>query len=595
MADLKFENPEVVERIKEWTSDLYDEGSRREIEDLVARNEKGELEDRFYKTLKFGTGGLRGHLGAGTNRMNKYIVARATQGLANYVLAHADKPGPFKAAVTHDSRNFSRQFAETCAEVLAANGFHVYISAEMRPTPYLSFAVRHLECHTGIVVTASHNPKEYNGYKVYWDDGSQVIPPHDKGIIAEVDKVTSDDMVQRIEFEDGVAEGKIELLGADFDDAYLDAILWQRIDADIIHQYGPKIVYTPLHGVGGMLMPEAFKRWGFRQVSYEPEQMKPDGNFPTATSPNPEEGAALDRAIKLAKSEGAELVLATDPDADRLGIAVLHEGEFKLMTGNQLCALLADFILKNWRAKTESYAKLGIVSTIVTSPLVKKIADSHDAACPLVLTGFKWIASVVREWEARKDSPEFLYGTEESYGYLIGRHCRDKDALVAACATAEMAAHAKKQEQTLFDELYELYRRFGVHHEWQKSINMPGIEGARKIQALLDKIRNNPPTDAGGQKVVRFTRLDTGEIIEDGNVVGDAGLPKSDVFIFDMADGSKAVIRPSGTEPKIKFYFFLVEDRGIDTREDVLSAIDQLKKRAQEFQAAFLESVGHTG
>lgn len=595
MTDLKFDNPEVSQRVEEWASGAYDEATRREVQGLIEAGEKQELEDRFYKALEFGTGGLRGKLGAGINRMNQYIVARATQGLANYVKAHAEKKGPLRAAISHDSRHRSREFAEVTAEVLAANGFYVHISPEIRPTPYVSFAVRQLGCHTGIMVTASHNPKEYNGYKCYWDDGSQVVPPHDKGIIEEVGQITSDEQVKRIKFDDGVAQGLIKVMGDEMDNAFLDAILWQRRDAEIIHEHAPRLVYTPLHGVGGTLMPKTFEKWGFKKASYEPEQMKPDGDFPTCASPNPEEGAALDRAIQLAEEENADLVLATDPDGDRLGIAVRHKEKFHLVTGNQLCALLAEFILKHCRDKTEAYLKPGIVTTVVTSPLVKKIADAHEAACPLVLTGFKWIASVMREWEAQEEGPEFLYGTEESYGYLIGQHCRDKDGLVAACATAEMAAHARKDGKTLLDLLYELYQRFGVHHEWQKSVVMPGMDGAKEMEGILDRVRSNPPSEVGGTGVVRFTRLDTGEIYENGKKAGDAGLPKSDVFLFDMADGNRAVVRPSGTEPKIKFYFFLCEKKQMDSLEEVERAYTELKKKAPDFEGAFLKAIGYEG
>lgn len=594
MTDINFENADVSARLEEWTSDSYDDGTRNELRSLLDAGNKGEIEDRFYKTLEFGTGGLRGKLGAGTNRMNQYIVARATQGLANYIKENAEKPGPLRAVVAHDSRHFSRQFAEVSAEVLAANGFYVHISPELRPTPYVSFAVRHLGCHTGIMITASHNPKEYNGYKCYWDDGSQVVPPHDKGIIAEVNQVTSNEQVKRMRFQDGVAQGLIKVMGEEMDEAFLDAVLWQRFDPDTIADHCPKIVYTPLHGVGGTLMGKSFDKWGIKDVVYEPEQMRPDGDFPTAASPNPEEGAALDRAIQLAKKEDAELVLATDPDADRLGIAVRHKGEFHLVTGNQLCALIADFILTNYRRKTESSVKPGIVTTIVTSPMVKKVADAHEAECPLVLTGFKWIAAVAREWENSEDGPTFLYGTEESYGYLIGQHARDKDAIVASCVTAEMAAHAKKAGKTLLDLLHELYREHGIHHEWQKSVTMPGIEGAKQMQAILDGVRSNPPKAAGSREIVRFTRVDTGEIVENGKVVSKIDLPKSDVFLFDFEDGSRAIVRPSGTEPKIKFYFFLCDKKERGSIEEVGSGIEVLKNAGPAFEKEFLNAIGYT-
>lgn len=588
---LTFDNPAILERVKEWTSEKYDEETRREVQALVDAGEGTELEDRFWRTLAFGTGGLRGKLGAGTNRMNSYIVARATQGLANYVKRHATKAGPLRAAVAHDSRHRSREFAETTAAVLAANGFYVHLSPELRPTPYLSFAMRQLGCHTGIVVTASHNPREYNGYKVYWDDGSQVVPPHDKGIIEEVGKIDDDTMVSRLPFDEGVSKGLIKILGGEMDHLYLDALRHQREDEERIRRHGPRIVFTPLHGVGGTMAPAALADWGFGDVICEPEQMKPDGDFPTAASPNPEEGAALDRAIRLAESQGADLVLATDPDADRLGIAVRHEGTFHLMSGNQVCALLADFVLRNPAKRTDKGYTPGIVTTIVTSPLVPKIATARGARCPLTLTGFKWIAAQIRAWEESGEA-EFVYGTEESYGYLVGRHCRDKDGIVAACVVAELAAACRAEGMTLVDQMHRLYAEFGVHHEWQRSITMPGREGAERIRGILDRIRSNPPREVDGIEVARFTRVDTGEIFEKGRKVGTLGLPASDVFLFDLADGSKAVARPSGTEPKIKFYFFL-ESQPLADGEAVKEKLAAFRERAGGFESAFLKAIGY--
>ncbi|MCC5876059.1 MAG: phospho-sugar mutase [Candidatus Sumerlaeia bacterium] len=595
MADLKFDNPEVTARINEWTSEKYDDETRREISALIESGSREELEDRFYRALAFGTGGLRGKLGAGTNRMNSYIVARATQGLANYVAANATAPKPLRAAITHDSRHRSREFAQTAACVLAANGFYVHISPELRPTPYLSFAVRHLGCHTGIVVTASHNPKEYNGYKAYWDDGSQVVPPHDKGIIMEVEKIVGEDQVNRISWEDGIAQGVIKVMGAEMDEAYLEAVLKQRINADVIKSHQPRVVYTPLHGVGGRMVPQAMKMWGFNDVLTEPEQMKPNGDFPTAASPNPEEGAALERAIKLAEKEGGELVMATDPDADRVGIAVKdHNGRFELITGNQLCALLADYLLEQGKKAGRFKKRPGVVTTVVTSPLVQKVSEGHGAAVELTLTGFKWIAEQYRRWAADPDGPQFIYGTEESYGYLIGDHCLDKDGVVACCVTAEMAAHVRSQGKNIIDRLYEIYATHGVHYEWQKSVTLPGKAGAEKIAAILDRIRTKPPLEVAGKKVVRFTRLDTGEVYEDGRKTGKVDLPASDVFTFDLADGSRAIARPSGTEPKIKFYMFLNSGKPCASADEARKVYKQLADQAPAFQNAFLEAIGYT-
>ncbi len=420
------------------------------------------------------------------------------------------------------------------------------------------------------------------------------MPPPDNGIIEEVQKITDDSMVPRMDYEEGIAKGLIKVMGDEMDQAYLNALLAERYDEAIIREHGPKIVYTPLHGVGGTLAPDAFKMWGFQDVLTEPEQMKPDGDFPTAASPNPEEGAALDRAIKLGEKEGSDLVLATDPDADRLGIAVKHDGKFRLMTGNQVSALVADFILTNRKGSLDRQP--GIVTTVVTSPMVKKVADSHGAACPLVLTGFKWIAEQIRAWEAKApDSPQFIYGTEESYGYLIGDHCRDKDGIVAACVVAEMAAHAKANGKTIVDLLDDLYIQHGVHFEWQKSVTLPGFEGSKKIQAILDAVRNNPPAKVGDQQVVKFQRLDTGEIFVNGKPAEKSELPASDVFMFDLANGSRAILRPSGTEPKIKFYFFLCASEKPGSKDEVQTIYKSLEQSAPEFQKTFFNSIGYDG
>jgi len=592
MSSMTFENPAVAPRIQEWLSASYDEATRREVEALVEAGNAKELEDRFYRTLEFGTGGLRGKLGAGTNRMNRYIVARATQGLANYVKAHAERPGPLRAAVAHDSRHRSREFAEVVAGVFAANGFYVHISPTLRPTPWLSFAVQTFGCHTGVMLTASHNPKEYNGYKAYWDDGSQVVPPHDEGIIAEVDKVVDDTLVKIMDFSEGIAKGLIKVTGEETDALYLQAIRKQRFDEERIRRHAPRIAYTPLHGVGGTLVPRALEDWGFANVVCEPDQMIPNGDFPTAASPNPEETPALNRVLELAKRENAELVLATDPDADRLGVATLHEGKYVTFTGNQICALLADFLIRENVRTGRVKGKPGIVTTVVTSPLVQKVAFEHGAECPLVLTGFKWIANEMRHW-LNSGGPQFLYGTEESIGYLIGTHCRDKDGIVAACAVSEMAAAQRAEGRTLVDYLHDIYLRHGVHHEWQKSITLPGIEGARKIQAILQAVRTQPPTEVGGVAVTRFMRLDTGEIYEGGKLAGRSPLPKSDVFLFDLASGSRAIVRPSGTEPKIKFYFFLCDKTPKKTLDEVEATIETLRGQVSDFEKQFFQSIGY--
>jgi phosphoglucomutase len=592
MAPLQFSNPEIAARVAEWTSEAFDPKTRAEIAALVDAGNVAELEDRFYRTLEFGTGGLRGVVGAGTNRMNPTVVSWATQGLANYVIANATKPGPLRAAIAHDCRHFSREFAETTAAVLAANGILVHISPELRPTPWLSFCARELGCHTGIVVTASHNPKEYNGYKVYWDDGSQVVPPHDKGIIAEVGKITGMDQVKTMRFDQAVAKGLVQYLGEEWDQAYIRAILRQRLDADLVAANPVRVVYTPLHGAGSTITVPALRAWGFKDVFPEEEQMKPDGDFPTAASPNPEEGAALGRAIELARSVRGELVLATDPDADRLGIAVLHNGDFQLVTGNQLSCLVCDYVLRRRAELGTLPAKPGVVTTIVTTPMMGQIAAKHGAAFAEVLTGFKWIAQQIRDWEADGAGVEFLYGTEESYGYMIGDHARDKDGIVACGVVAEMAAWAKSRGMDLVDYLESLYLEFGPRVEWQKSIVMPGQEGAARIAAMMDNIRNNPPKAIGGVAVTRRTRVDLGKVFDgqSDKEIGKLAIPASNVVIFDLADGSRAIARPSGTEPKIKLYLFLEGKRQGDL-DGVRGELAALSARRADFEKAFLAAV----
>jgi len=591
MSSLAFSSPDIAARVAEWTSDRMELRFRAEVEALVAAGNAKELEDRFYRTLEFGTGGLRGVVGAGTNRMNRIVVAQATQGLANYVKAHAEKPGPLRAAIAHDSRHFSREFAETAAAVLAANGIIVHICAKIRPTPWLSFAVRRLGCHTGIVVTASHNPKEYNGYKVYWDDGSQVVPPHDKGIIDEVGKVVGMDQVREMDFQDGVAQGMIHLVGEEMDEAYLAAILEQRLQPAVTKGSPLRVVYTPLHGVGGTLAPRALSMWGFDHVYPEPEQMKPDGDFPTAASPNPEEGKALERAIALARQVDGDIVLATDPDADRLGIAVRHAGDYRLITGNQLSCVMGDYILRTRKHLDTLPARPGMVSTIVTTPLLQSIVESWGGVYAEGLTGFKWIAKQVRDWDAAKSGIEFLYGTEESYGYLIGHHAMDKDGIVAACLAAEIAAWLATRGKTIVDHLDDLYLAHGPRVEWQKSITMPGMDGAQKISEIMEKLRTSPP-GAIQDVPVRF-RTDYREkaVYSGKSRVGTLALPASNVISFRLQNGSTIVARPSGTEPKIKFYFFLVGEKQTDLA-GVHAALQDMEAKKAKFEKAFLGAIG---
>lgn len=587
--------------IQKWTSEEFDEATRKELKALIDAGNRTELEDRFRCDLEFGTGGLRGVRGAGTNRMNNYTVGWAAQGLANYVKAHASRPGPLRAAISYDCRHGSREFAEVVAGVFAANGIIAHVFKELRPTPELSFAIRRLGAHTGVMLTASHNPKEYGGFKAYWDDGSQVVPPHDKGIVQEVLKVMAGGKVSRMSFDQAVAQGLVQMLGTDMDRMYLDAIRPLRLHPEYVDGPGKtlSIVYTPLHGCGSTIAPAAFQDWGFSNVHFVKEQMINDGDFPTAKSPNPEEGEALELGIALAREKKADIVLATDPDADRLGIAVRHDGDYQLITGNQLCALLADYIFHERRATGKLPPKPGMVSTIVTSNLVPTIAQSYGAACPLVLTGFKWIADEARAWErGERGGHTFLYGTEESYGYLIGDHCRDKDGIVASLVTAEMAAWHKSNGRTLVDAVHLLWARHGVHLDWGKSVFHTGAAGAVRIQNILKTLKNDPPKTIGEFKVEKITRVDLGEIFDGatGKSIGRIDLPKSDVLIFDCDRGARCVCRPSGTEPKIKFYFFLRETAAPAgekaDRAELQRRLADLARVKDQFQKAFLSRVG---
>lgn len=525
------------------------------------------VEDAFYRDLDFGTGGLRGIMGPGTNRMNRVTVGKATQGLASYVKKNA--PGG-SVVIAHDSRLRSDEFAREVARVVAGNGLTAYLFPQLRPTPELSFAVRHLGATAGVVVTASHNPKEYNGYKVSWSDGAQVLPPHDKGIIEEVRAVTSAEQVLRADFDEAVKDGRIVLLDDTLDKAYLEALDKVQLRRELTRQRGDdlRIAFTPLHGTGITMVPQALERWGFSSVIVEPAQAEPDGSFPTAKSPNPEERAAMALAIELATRENCDIVLATDPDADRLGIAVRHGSEYQLLTGNQVGALLAWYICETMREQERLPANGVLIKTIVTTELIARIAEDYKVDIENCLTGFKYIASLIRGYEeagtVEKPSKEFLMGCEESYGYLVGTHARDKDAVVAACVAAEMALWAKTRNKTLIDLMESLYARYGVHIEGQLSKTMPGAAGMRQITGLMESLRKDPPREVAGIAVATVTDIqeDTKLDVASGQTSSGPGLPSSNVLIFELQDGSLVVARPSGTEPKIKFYFMVVDREG---------------------------------
>ena len=540
----------VKERAEKWLSDSYDEETRKKVKQLIDNDPK-ELTESFYKDLEFGTGGLRGIMGVGTNRMNVYTVGMATQGLSNY-LKKAFPDEPIRVAVGHDSRNNSRLFAERVADIFAANGFKVYLFDSLRPTPELSFAIRHLHCHSGVVVTASHNPKEYNGYKAYWSDGAQVVAPHDRNIIAEVQKITSPDQVM---IWKGDRSENIEILDETFDQIYLEAVHGLSLSPDAVERYHDmKIVYTPLHGTGVILVPESLRKYGFTNILTVKEQNIPDGNFPTVESPNPEERSAMKMAIELAESEKAEVVLATDPDADRIGMALRDEnGQYVLLNGNQTCSLLVYYIVKRWSELGRLRGKEYIVKTIVTTELVARIAESFGVRHFDCLTGFKYIATVMRNHE---QTMQYICGGEESFGFLAEDFVRDKDAVSACSLAAEAAAWAKSQDMTLYELLKEMYVRYGFFREALVSVVRKGKEGQEEIAKMMSDYRSDPPRSLGGSPIVVIKDYLNGEALDLTNgSKTPIDMERSNVLQFTTADSTVVSIRPSGPEPKIKFYF----------------------------------------
>ncbi|MFR1988242.1 MAG: phospho-sugar mutase [Prevotellamassilia sp.] len=534
---------------KEWmTSDRYDAETQQAVKAMVENTDKTELIDSFYRTLEFGTGGLRGIMGPGTNRMNIYTVGAATQGLSNYLNKSFKDLEQISVVVGHDCRNNSRLFAETAANIFTANGIKVYLFEDMRPTPEMSFAIRHLGCQSGIILTASHNPKEYNGYKAYWDDGAQVLAPHDKGIIDEVNKVS----VADIKFEGNPA--LIEVLGKEIDQVYLEKVHTLSIDpACIERQKDLKIVYTPLHGTGMMLIPDSLKLWGFENVHTVPEQMVKDGNFPTVKSPNPENGEALTMALDLAKKLDADIVMASDPDADRVGMACKNDkGEWILIDGNQTCMLFLYYIIMNRKAQGKMEGNEFIVKTIVTTELIKSIADKNQIKMYDCYTGFKWIARQIRLNEGKL---QYIGGGEESYGFLAEDFVRDKDAVSACSLLAEICAWAKDQGKTLYDVLMDIYVEYGLSVNKTINVVKPGKTGADEIKAMMENFRTNRPTELAGSKVV--CTKDYGMLKQYDAAGNETALDfpeASNVLQWYTEDGTKVSVRPSGTEPKIKFY-----------------------------------------
>jgi len=548
-----------------------DDNAKSEIQSLLTGNED-ELIDSFYKDLEFGTGGLRGIMGIGSNRMNKYTIGKATQGLANY-LNKTYPSKPLSVAIAHDSRNNSKLFAGIVASVFTANGIKVYFFEDLRPTPELSFAIRHFGCQSGVVLTASHNPKEYNGYKAYWNDGAQVTPPHDENIINEVNSIGISD----INFEGD--DSLIVEIGKEVDDQYLGEIQKLILRPDVIdRQKDLKIVFSSIHGTGITLVPEILKRYGFTNVNTVEEQDTPDGNFPTVVYPNPEEADAMSLAVKKAKEIDADLVMATDPDSDRVGIAAKNNhGEWQLLNGNQTASLLFYYVLSQWKENNKIDGNQFIVKTIVTTDLLDKIAESYEVECPNTLTGFKYIAMLIRENEGKK---KFILGGEESYGYLIGDFVRDKDAIASCAAIAEMTAWARDQNKSIFDLLTEIYLEYGFYKEHLISITRKGAKGAEEIQEMMARFRNDPPTILGGSKVTRVRDYSnaTEKDLNNGTV-SSIDFPSSNVLQFFTGDGSKISARPSGTEPKIKFYFSV--NASLDAAENYDKVANKLDERIQ--------------
>lgn len=542
-----------------WLANPYfDEETKKELKAIAG--DDNEIKERFYQELEFGTAGLRGIIGAGTNRMNIYTVRKATQGLANYIIKSGKAAQG--VAIAFDSRHMSPEFADESALCLAANGIKAYVFESLRPTPELSYAVRELKCAAGINITASHNPPEYNGYKVYWEDGAQITPPHDTGIMAEVKAVTDYADVKTMDKQEAISQGLYEQIGAAIDDKYIEELKKQVIHWDSIKEMGSKlkIVYTPLHGTGNLPARRVLKEIGFENVYVVPEQELPDGDFPTVSYPNPEAAEAFELALKLAKEKDADLVLATDPDADRLGVYVkdTKSGEYITLTGNMSGCLLADYEISQIK-ETKGLPEDGkLIKTIVTSNLADAIAKYYNVELVEVLTGFKFIGQQILGFETTGKG-SYLFGFEESYGCLIGTHARDKDAIVATMALCEAAAYYKTKDMTLWDAMIAMYERYGYYKDGVQSVTMKGIEGLNKIQEIMTQLRENPPKEINGHKVLSFRdyQADTVQNIETGEVQ-PTGLPKSNVLYFDMSDNVWMCVRPSGTEPKIKFYYGVV-------------------------------------
>lgn len=564
-----------LKRYEEWLENpLFDVETRKELEAI--KGDEKEIEDRFYKDLEFGTGGLRGVIGAGTNRMNIYTVRKATQGLANYIKKNTENGAEMGVAIAYDSRFMSPEFAKETALVFNGNGIKAYLFESLRPTPELSFAVRHLGCTAGIVITASHNPPEYNGYKAYWADGCQVPPPVDGYIIDEVNKVENFGDILVADEQEALSSGLLQMVGKEIDDLYIEEVKKQSINGELIKEVGDdfKIVYTPLHGTGNLPVRRVLSEIGFKNVSVVAEQEEPDSNFSTVGYPNPEDPKAFTLAVELAKEKDADIIVGTDPDADRVGVLCKNDkGEYVVLSGNMTGVLLADYIISQKKERGELAENGVLIKTIVTTEMTRSIAEQNNIELMEVLTGFKFIGEKIGEFEETGDHT-YVFGFEESFGYLAGTYARDKDAVVASMLVCELAAYYKSKGLTLYEGLQSLYKKYGFYKEALHSITLKGVEGVAKIKGLLDGLRKNPLTEVQGQKIIEARDYQSGVIID--TVTGEeskTGLPTSNVLYYRLENGWFCV-RPSGTEPKVKFYFGVKED----SNENADKALEQLKE-----------------
>lgn len=579
---------QVKTRSQYWaTSQVFDEGTRAEVQKLIEQNQNTDLTDRFYKDLEFGTGGLRGILGAGTSRMNIFNIRKATSALAEYLISQASPSNQVKVGVSYDSRMYSREFAEAVCGVLAAYNIASVITKELRPVPMLSFLVRHYGCNAGICITASHNPPEYNGYKVYWSNGGQLVPPHDKEIIRRYNNIAEYESIKWVSFDEARKRGLVKEVLEELDNAYFGhlkkLVLYPQIDRSKV-----RIVYSPLHGTGLYPVKRGLQEFGFNDIHIVEEQAEPNGKFPTVKAPNPEEESAMEMAVNLGRKVNADIVMATDPDSDRLGLYVQENGDLKRFNGNQIGSLLADFVLGGLKSKGQLADNSLVVSTVVTSDLVNRIASSFGVACEETLTGFKWICDLVHRYESGQLVPkkDFVYGCEESFGFLAGNFVRDKDAVIASCLASEMVAFYKSKGISISKALDNLFLKHGAFEERLKSITLPGKEGQERVASIMNSLRKNPPTEVAGQQVVSISDfLSSRKIYTDSpnpSEFEEITLPSSNVLQFQLEDMSKISVRPSGTEPKIKFYVSVTRSCNASNLSHVKEQVKNLALKLEE-------------